>query len=131
MFHRDWAFIIRYGPVKIMINYESLPEYKLDCIHFGKTLGTMTPSATEARAAVDMARISKNLEGALGFCLNNAGILKTWLSLAREQDSFVHFHPGMADNINDFSTFTLEYLRNVEAFKKMVMTRYFGSKSDS
>ena len=41
-FHKDWTFLMRYGPIKVMINYEPLDPYTLDIIHIGNTTGIVS-----------------------------------------------------------------------------------------
>jgi hypothetical protein len=43
-FHRDCSMIMRFGPIKVMINFERIEEYTLDMIHFGTTPGIFKPA---------------------------------------------------------------------------------------
>ena len=48
-FHLDSTVLFRYGPVKIMFQFEQLEEYTLDLIHFGLTPGIFKPAEIKAK----------------------------------------------------------------------------------
>ena len=50
--HRDCSMIFRYGPIKIMINFEKQDAYTLDMPHFGLTKGIRTPEFIENKVKV-------------------------------------------------------------------------------
>ena len=86
-FHRDCSMIMRFGPIKVMINFERIEEYTLDMIHFGTTPGIFKPAEiqekvkTETLASVDQFSLS------IKWILDQSKKIMSWLMLAADEVS--------------------------------------------
>ena len=117
-FHRDCSMIMRFGPIKVMINFERIEEYTLDMIHFGRTPGIFKPSEiqdkvrNETLASVDQFTLS------IKWILDQSKRLTNWLILAAEEVSNFISSPEIKSTIQLMISYLQSYQENVMAFNE-------------
>jgi hypothetical protein len=84
-FHRCYSVIFCYGPIRVMLNFEPLDEYRLDLQHFGSTPGVFTHEELKAQVRTKLGIMQGDLKDAFYFTEEKAGTLLEWLKLATEE----------------------------------------------
>lgn len=86
-FHRDCSMIMRFGPIKVMINFERIEEYTLDMIHFGTTPGIFKPAEIQDKVKSETLVSVDQFSLSIKWILDQSKKLISWLLLAADEVS--------------------------------------------